>query len=149
MTDEAMVHGGHHDLGRFLNAQEGVYPQALRELRNGSKESHWMWYIFPQLRGLGTSGKAVRFGIASLDEARAYLGHPVLGPRLLECCAALLEVDGLSALEILGPPDDMKLRSSATLFSLVSPAGSRFHALLDKFFGGCPDPATLELVGQV
>ena len=149
MTDEAMVHGDSHDLGRFLDAQEGVYPQALGELRNGSKKSHWMWYIFPQLRSLGTSEKAVRFGIASLEEARAYLEHPVLGPRLLECCTALLEVDGLSALEILGPPDDMKLRSSATLFSLVSPAGSPFHALLDKFFGGCPDPATLELVGQV
>jgi len=112
-----------YDLERFLKAQESSYERALAEIRNGEKVSHWMWYIFPQLEGLGSSPTARRYSIKSLEEARAYLGHPVLGPRLKGCAEAVLAVAGRSAWAIFGSPDDFKLRSSATLFSLVSPPG--------------------------
>lgn len=133
------------DLRRFVQAQQRDYATALGELRAGRKRSHWMWYVFPQLRGLGKSSMAQQYGISGLDEARAYLAHPVLGPRLRESAEALLELRETSALAILGSPDDMKLRSSATLFAQVAEPGSPFHRLLDKFFRGQADDATLAL----
>jgi uncharacterized protein (DUF1810 family) len=137
-----------HDLQRFVDAQSGVYERALAELRAGRKESHWMWFVFPQLAGLGRSPTSERFAIRSLAEAEAYLQHPVLGPRLTACADALLAVPRRSAHEILGSPDDLKLQSSATLFSRVAPAGSVFHRLLDRFFAGTPDRRTLELLAR-
>ena len=125
-----------HDLDRFLRAQDANYPQALAEIRAGRKQSHWMWYVFPQFNGLGFSSTSRRYAIKSADEARAYLRHPVLGPRLTECCEAAVAVDGRSATEVFGSPDDMKLRSCATLFAAVSPAGSVFEQVLDRLFQG-------------
>ncbi len=136
-----------HNLSRFVAAQEGDYERALAEIRAGRKRSHWMWYVFPQLDGLGSSPTARLFAIKSLAEARAYLAHPVLGPRLAECAQAALAVEGLSALEIFGSPDDLKLRSCATLFAAVSPPGSVFERLLARFYRGEPDPLTLCLPG--
>ena len=136
-----------HDLNRFVQAQADDYEQALAEIRSGRKQSHWMWYIFPQFDGLGFSSTSKRYAIKSLAEARAYLDHPVLGPRLLECAEAVLGVEGRSALEIFGSPDNLKLRSCATLFASVSPAGSVFDRLLDKYFHGERDGATLRLLG--
>jgi uncharacterized protein (DUF1810 family) len=136
-----------HNLGRFIQAQEYNYDQALSEIRSGRKQSHWMWYIFPQLDGLGFSPTSRRYSIKSIAEAEAYLGHPILGPRLVECCEATLRVEGRSAFDIFGSPDDMKLRSCAALFALVSPAGSVFHRLLDKYFQGNRDVQTLRLLG--
>jgi uncharacterized protein (DUF1810 family) len=135
-----------HDLNRFIEAQAGDYQQALAEIRNGRKQSHWMWYIFPQFEGLGFSSTSRRYSIKSVAEAKAYLAHPVLGPRLIACAEAALGVAGKSALEIFGSPDDMKLRSCATLFASVSPAGSVFHRVLDKYFGGEGDDKTLRLL---
>jgi uncharacterized protein (DUF1810 family) len=137
-----------HDLARFVEAQEGVYPHALAELRAGRKRSHWMWFVFPQLDGLGSSPMARRYAIKSRAEAEAYLRHPALGPRLLECAAALLGVEGKTAHEIFGSPDDWKLRSCATLFAQVSPAGSPFERVLDAYFAGRPDERTLELLAR-
>jgi uncharacterized protein (DUF1810 family) len=132
------------DLERFVTAQSSDFSRALAELRAGRKRTHWMWYIFPQLRGLGTSPMSQLYGISNLDEARAYLSHPLLGPRLREAADALLVTEDLSAHEIFGSPDDLKLRSSATLFARASSPGSPFEQLLIKFFDGEPDPATLE-----
>lgn len=134
------------DLARFVRAQAPVYDQALAELRAGSKRSHWMWFVFPQVAGLGTSAMAQEFAIGNLDEARAYLAHPTLGPRLTECAAALIAVEGRSARAILGSPDDMKLRSSATLFAAVSGAGSVFHRILERYYDGRADERTLALL---
>jgi uncharacterized protein (DUF1810 family) len=136
------------DLRRFVEAQEHCHGQALAEIRAGDKVSHWMWFIFPQLAGLGSSPTACRYAIKSLAEAEAYLRHPVLGPRLLECAEAALAVEGRSAWAIFGSPDDLKLNSSATLFGLVSPPRSVFHRLVDKYFDGEPDRATLRLLGM-
>jgi uncharacterized protein (DUF1810 family) len=136
-----------YNLDRFVQAQEDDYQQALREIRNGRKQSHWMWYIFPQFEGLGFSPTSKLYSIKSLAEAEAYLRHPVLGPRLLECAAAALGVQGRSALEVFGSPDNLKLKSCATLFARVSPAGSVFHQLLDKYYQGEQDAATLRLLG--
>lgn len=135
-----------YDLYRFVRAQEAAYDRALAELRAGRKRSHWMWYIFPQVAGLGFSATSRHYAIKSLEEAKAYLAHTLLGPRLIECAEAALQVDGRSAHEIFGSPDDLKLRSSATLFAQVSPEGSVFHRLLDKYFQGQPDTATLRLL---
>lgn len=135
-----------HDLARFLAAQEEDYLTALAELRAGRKESHWMWYVFPQFAGLGFSPTSIRYAIKSRDEARAYLAHPVLGRRLVECAEAVLAHPGRSAHDILGSPDDLKMRSSATLFAAVSPPGSVFHRLLDTFFDRQPDGRTLQLL---
>jgi uncharacterized protein (DUF1810 family) len=135
-----------YDLRRFVEAQKGHYERALAEIRAGEKRSHWMWYIFPQLSGLGSSPTSQKYSLGSLGEAEAYLAHPVLGPRLLECARAALAVPGYSANDIFGSPDDWKLRSSATLFALVSPAGSVFQQLLEKYFRGERDPKTLELL---
>ncbi len=137
-----------HDLGRFLAAQEDVFDTAIAELRRGCKESHWMWFIFPQITGLGSSPMAAYYAIQSLQEATEYLRHPTLGPRLQECAAALLAVDGRTAREIMGAPDDLKLRSSITLFARVEGSPPVFQQVLDKYFGGEPDPRTLELLGS-
>lgn len=135
-------------LDRFVRAQEPDYDRALKEIAGGRKRSHWMWYIFPQVAGLGLSSTSQRYAIGSLDEARAYLGHPILGSRLLECAEATLNVKGRSAHDIFGSPDDMKLRSSATLFALVSPDDSVFHRVLEKYFEGNRDKRTLDLVSR-
>ena len=135
-----------HDLQRFVDAQDPVYDRVLAELRRGVKASHWMWFVFPQLRELGRSATARRFGIASADEALAYWRHPRLGTRLLECVGLLLAVRGASALQILGSPDDVKLRSSLTLFERVAPEEPAFARALDRFFDGARDPRTLALL---
>jgi uncharacterized protein (DUF1810 family) len=136
-----------HNLDRFVQAQASDYERALAEIRNGRKRSHWMWYIFPQFDGLGSSSTSRRYAIKSLAEAEAYLRHPLLGPRLFECTESVLGVKGRSAFEIFGSPDDMKLRSCATLFARVSPAGSVFEELLDQYFQGQRDAKTLGLLG--
>jgi uncharacterized protein (DUF1810 family) len=136
-----------HGLSRFVQAQENDYAQALAEIRSGRKQSHWMWYIFPQFDGLGHSSISKRYSIKSVAEAEAYLRHSTLGPRLAECCEAAMQIEGRSAHEVFGSPDDMKLRSCATLFAHVSPAGSVFDRLLDKYFQGAPDDRTLRLLG--
>lgn len=138
-----------HRLQRFVDAQAPVIAAVRDELRAGRKRSHWMWFVFPQLRGLGSSSMAQVFGIASLAEARAYLSHPVLGPRLRECCALVLQVPDRSALDILGSPDDLKFRSCLTLFGLADPGEPVFRACLDRFYGGEPDPRTLALCGTM
>jgi uncharacterized protein (DUF1810 family) len=134
------------NLDRFVTAQSGVYERALTEIRNGRKESHWMWFIFPQLVGLGSSSMARQYGITDADEARAYLAHPVLAPRLIEITQAVAELDNRSANEIFGSPDDMKLRSCATLFAHVSGEGSVFQQIIDKYYNGEPDPRTLSIL---
>ena len=138
MTDDP------HRLRRFVAAQDegGTYDAALRELRAGRKTSHWMWFVFPQAAGLGRSAMAREYAIASLDEARAYLADPVLGPRLRESCEALLSGEGGSAEQILGGIDAMKLRSSMTLFEHAAPDEPLFGAVLDRYFGGERDPQT-------
>ena len=138
MTDE-------NDLERFVEAQAGRMADAMAELRAGRKRTHWMWFVFPQLRGLGHSQMAHHFGIASRDEAAAYLAHPVLGPRLHDCVELVLAVRGRTAHEIFGSPDDVKLRSSMTLFDAVAP-GDVFATSLRKYFDGEQDPATIELL---
>jgi len=134
------------DLNRFVEAQAKVYATALLEIRRGEKCSHWMWFIFPQIDGLAESSTSKYFAIKSLKEAQAYLAHPVLGARLRQCAEAVMTVEGRSAYEIFGDPDELKLRSCATLFGLVSPAGSVFHCLLDKYYGGVPDEETLSIL---
>jgi len=136
-----------YDLNRFVQAQAGDYERALAEVRAGRKRSHWMWYIFPQYDGLGFSATSQRYSIKSVAEARAYLSHPILGPRLIECIEAVLGVEGRTASEIFGDPDDRKLKSCATLFAEVSTPGSVFEQLLDKYFGGERDGETLRLLG--
>ena len=136
------------NLDRFLAAQQGVYPRALEELRAGRKRSHWMWYVFPQLAGLGLSATAVHYAIADLAEARAYLAHPLLGPRLEECARALLDVPGRTAHEILGSPDDLKLRSSMTLFAQVDGADPVFRRVLERYYDGEADARTLALLAS-
>jgi len=135
-----------YDLARFLQAQSPVYGQVLAELGDGRKRSHWMWFVFPQLAGLGRSAMARRFGIASLEEARAYLAHPVLGARLRECSRLVLAVRDRSIHEIFGSPDDLKFRSSMTLFSRADPTEPVFEACLAKYFAGAGDPQTLALL---
>ncbi len=137
-----------YDLNRFILAQEKDYAPALAEIRSGRKRTHWMWYIFPQIDGLGFSQTARRYAIRGLDEARAYLEHPVLGPRLRECAEAVLAVQGRSAREIFGAPDDLKLRSCGTLFAEVSAEGSVFRRVLEEYFGGDADGRTLALLGS-
>lgn len=137
------------DLSRFVSAQEDSYACALSEVKNGQKRSHWMWFIYPQLRGLGHSSTAQLYGITGVDEARSYLAHPLLGPRLIEVCEAVLSTKNRSATQIFGEPDDMKLCSCATLFAHVSNADSVFHRILDKFFDGKSDLRTMELLGFI
>jgi uncharacterized protein (DUF1810 family) len=134
------------NLGRFLSAQEDDYPQVLAELRAGQKRSHWIWFIFPQMKGLGYSSMSIHFGIGSLEEAAAYWRHPVLGPRLEECTGLVNLVEKRSIYEIFGSPDDMKFRSSMTLFSRAAPDVPVFAEALRKYFAGEPDTITLELL---
>ena len=131
------------DLDRFVRAQSENYEEALAELRAGQKRTHWSWYVLPQIRGLGASEMSVRYAISGAAEARAYLRHPILGARLLECVAAMNAQKGLSAAEILGPVDAQKFYSCLTLFAAVSAEGSAFHAALRKYFSGAPDSTTL------
>ena len=132
-----------YNLKRFVEAQRPVYPQALAELRAGQKQSHWMWFIFPQLAGLGRSEMARRYAIADIEEAKAYLAHPQLGPRLEESARALLQHSDHTANEIFGSPDDLKLRSSMTLFATASPERAVFQQVLNVFYGGEADQQTL------
>ena len=136
------------DLSRFLKAQEQDYEQALREIRSGRKRSHWMWYIFPQIQGLGFSPTAQYYAIRDLQEARDYLAHPVLSTRLKEISSALLDLNGLSASEIFGYPDDLKLRSSMTLFRMADLNEPVFLEVLEKYYDGKPDARTVELAGK-
>jgi uncharacterized protein (DUF1810 family) len=142
-----------YDLQRFIDAQEDIYASVRAELGAGKKRSHWMWFIFPQLKGLGRSAMAARFAIGSIEEARAYLAHPVLGPRLRECSRLVANVEGRSIEDIFGYPDDMKFRSSMTLFAQAASGNESddgddavFAECLRKYFGGKPDPATLDLL---
>lgn len=135
-----------YDLNRFVHAQQGDYQRALEEIRSGRKQSHWMWYVFPQIEGLGSSPMARRYAIKSKREAEEYLRHPILGPRLRECAEAVLAVEGRSAHEIFGSPDDLKLRSCATLFAAVSPPGSVFDQVLSRYFDGRRDERTTQLL---
>jgi len=133
------------DLRRFVEAQAGVYDQVCAELRAGRKRSHWMWFVFPQIRGLGSSEMAVRYAISGREEARAYLDHAVLGPRLKECAGIVVGVTGKTVGEIFGYPDDLKFHSSMTLFAEVEGPSERvFHEALKKYFGGKTDKGTLE-----
>ena len=136
-----------YDLARFVRAQERDYGQALSEIRRGQKQSHWMWYVFPQFHGLGFSPTSRRYAIKSVAEDEAYLRHPILGPRLVEIAEVAAGIEGRSAFQVFGSPDDMKLRSCATLFATVSPAGSVFERLLARYFDGEPDSETLRLLG--
>ncbi len=135
-----------HNLNRFVQAQEKVYKQALGEIRNGRKQTHWIWYIFPVFDGLWSSSNHKRYSIKSIAEAKAYLAHPVLGPRLRECTEAVLGVEGRSAFEIFDSPDDRKVRSCATLFAFVSPEGSVFERLIGKYYPGERAGETLRLL---
>lgn len=139
------------DLNRFIDAQAPVYHGAVRELRQGRKTSHWMWFIFPQIKGLGSSETSRKYAISSIQEARAYLARPVLGPRLRECCTILLHGGSTSAERIFGSIDAMKLRSSMTLFREASApdSDSPFQDVLDRFFGGEADPETLALISRI
>ena len=132
-------------LQRFVDAQQGVYAQVCAELAAGCKRSHWMWFVFPQLKGLGRSATAQHYGIASKAEAQAYWAHPLLGPRLKQCTDLVLAVDGRSAQQIFGPPDDLKFRSSMTLFAQAT-GEPVFTRALQKYFGGEADPRTIELL---
>lgn len=131
------------NLQRFVEAQDTVYAQVLAELKAGDKESHWIWFIFPQIKGLGSSAMAEKFAISSREEAAAYLAHPILGPRLRECAALVNAVEGRSAYEILGDPDDLKFRSSMTLFAVIADEKRIFQEALKKYFDGEYDPLTL------
>ena len=131
-------------LERFVQAQQPVYKRVLAELQAGKKMSHWMWFVFPQIRGLGRSPVSIEFAIASSEEAIAYLQHPVLGPRLKECTQLVLEVNGGSATDIFGTPDDLKFRSCMTLFAQVSPENNVFERALQKYFNGVLDQLTIE-----
>jgi len=140
-------HADPHDLQRFVDAQAGgTYEQALGELSTGAKTSHWMWFVFPQVAGLGRSEMSVRYALAGVDEAAAYWAHPVLGPRYEECCRALLDLGDVSMDDVLGAVDAQKLHSSLTLFAAAAPATATFEMLLTRHFGGEPDAATLALL---
>lgn len=137
-----------YDLQRFVEAQDRVYPRVVAELRAARKASHWMWFVFPQIAGLGSSSMAQRYAIGSPDEASAYLAHPVLGARLRECTQLLLDAAGTDIGDILGYPDDLKFRSSMTLFAAVDGAPGLFEAALQQYFGGARDERTLDLLGK-
>ena len=135
-----------YELKRFVDAQEDVYEQACAELRAGKKRSHWMWFVFPQIRGLGSSPTAVRFAISGMEEARAYLEHPMLGSRLRECTGIVVGVEGRSVEQIFGYPDDLKFHSSITLFAKAAAEAGVFGEALEKYFGGEMDRGTLERI---
>ena len=153
MSQEDAAAGGtdadhRFDLDRFVRAQQGVHDDALAELRSGRKRTHWMWFVFPQLAGLGRSATAERYGIAGLPEARAYLEHPVLGPRLREAAAVVAAAPARSADELLGGIDSVKLRSSMTLFARAATDPAPFRAVLDRWYGGTEDPATTRMTHE-
>src|SRR5271170_4469349 len=131
------------ELQRFVDAQAPVHEQVRQELKVGRKESHWMWFIFPQIAGLGQSPMSIRFAVASLDEAKAYLAHPILGARLRECAQLTLDVEAKTARDIFGGIDEIKFRSSMTLFARAAPDEDIFQRCIDKYFAGSPDPVTL------
>ena len=135
-----------HNLQRFLDAQSPVYDQVLAELRDGRKHTHWMWFIFPQIAGLGSSPMAQHYAISGRAEALAYLAHPVLGPRLSECTQLVNQIPNRAIDQIFAYPDDLKFRSSITMFAAVAPGEEVFHIALERFFAGQPDPATLALL---
>jgi len=137
------------DLNRFIRAQDSVYVHVLEELRSGRKKTHWMWYIFPQIDGLGYSATSKHYAIKSLEEARTYLNHSILGPRLLECAEAVLAIEGRAASAIFSYPDDLKLQSSMTLFALIAGPDSVFVRVLDKYFMGKRDVRTLQLTEKL
>lgn len=137
-----------YDLDRFLEAQRETYGNALEEIRAGNKQTHWMWFIFPQLRGLGFTDYNIFYGIENLNEASLYLNHPILGNRLVEITKAMLEIESKTALEILGSPDERKLRSCMTLFSLVPDAPDCFTQVLEKYYNGIKDEKTLQILKQ-
>ncbi len=145
---DAGAGGDPFDLARFRAAHDGAYAGALAEIRSGRKVGHWIWFVFPQLAGLGRSELSRYYGLRSLDEARAYLADPVLGPRLIEVAGALLAVEGRSAEAILGGVDALKVRSSMTLFHRADPDAPVFRAVLERFYGGVPDPATDQILAQ-
>jgi uncharacterized protein (DUF1810 family) len=134
------------DPDRFVQAQDAVYERVRRELREGRKRGHWMWFVFPQLSGLGFSAMAQRYAIATLGEAAAYLEHPILGPRLIECSELVNQVEGRTINEIFGSPDDLKFHSSMTLFASIPDAPPAFDAALAKYFGGAPDRMTAKML---
>jgi uncharacterized protein (DUF1810 family) len=136
-----------HDLQRFVEAQDPVLDDVKRELRSGRKRTHWMWFVFPQMEGLGRSQMAQRYAIASREEAEAYLKHPVLGPRLRECTEIVNGLEGRSANDVFGSPDDLKFRSSMTLFDAVADDSTPFRTALERYYDG-PDPNTLELLEE-
>jgi uncharacterized protein (DUF1810 family) len=144
---EAVDRDDPYELNRFISAQKGVYDRVLAELRGGQKRTHWMWFVFPQIDGLGHSPTTMLYAIKSLDEARQYLNHPVLGARLVESAEAVLAVSGRSASDIFGHPDDWKLQSSMTLFALVAEPGSVFERVLEKYYQGKRDARTLQILG--
>jgi uncharacterized protein (DUF1810 family) len=146
-TDESRKSDDPYNLSRFVQAQEDDYERALSEIRSGKKRTHWMWYIFPQIEGLAFSSTSKHYSIKSVEEAKAYLDHPILGPRLLGCVEAAIRIEGQTAAEIFGFADNLKLRSCATLFACVSPPGSLFVRLLEKYFHDGPDEKTLQLLG--
>jgi uncharacterized protein (DUF1810 family) len=135
-----------YDLHRFIEAQNGIYEQALAELKAGRKRSHWMWFVFPQIAGLGSSAMAEKYAIRSAEEAAAYLADPILGSRLIRCVEAVLSIHGRTAHDIFGSPDDLKLRSSMTLFAAVSDHGSPFHKVIERFYQGRFDERTIEIL---
>ncbi len=138
-----------YELNRFISAQEGVYDRILAELRGGLKRTHWMWYIFPQIDGLGHSPTTRHYAIKSLEEARQYLAHSILGARLVECAESVLAVQGKSASDIFEYPDNMKLQSSMTLFALAAGQASVFERVLDKYYQGKREARTLEIMGKL
>ena len=148
--DTVTVNADSYDLRRFVTAQDagGTYEQAVAELRQGRKTSHWMWFVFPQVAGLGQSPTSRMYAISSLAEARAYLAHPILGPRLLQCAALVCDAQGRSAEQIFGGIDALKLRSSMTLFLHADPGAKGFRQVLDQYFGGITDSATDERIGD-
>lgn len=147
MTDDPGVNDP-FNLSRFSEAQKGVYSDVLDELRRGSKTGHWIWYIFPQIAGLGFSAMSRRYAIASLDEAKAYAGHPVLGQRLIECIELIMAVEGKSAEQIFGHLDALKFRSCLTLFAAADNGNEIYQRALNKYFDGSPDPLTIQAIGS-
>ncbi len=146
---DAVDRGEPFALGRFISAQEGIYSSVLAELRRGQKRTHWMWFIFPQIDGLAHSTTSKHYAIKSIEEARHYLNHPVLGTRLLECAETVLAIEGRSVSEIFGYPDDLKLKSSMTLFAYVADPRSVFVRVLEKYFNGEQDVRTLDLLEKL
>jgi len=151
MTDETGSKGGSDpfELSRFIEAQDKIYDRVLAELKSGRKRSHWMWFVFPQIEGLGFSSTTQYYSIKSPEEARQYLAHPVLGKRLRECCESILALEGLSVSGIFGYPDDLKLKSSMTLFASVAQGQSVFIRVLDRYFQGARDERTLALLDRL